>query len=341
MKSSTIASQIILDMLESAQRSGYDVKPLLRESGISANILVEPKSRVSFRQLSDLSLALMQLLDDESYGLLGKPLRRNTFKLLCYSAINGKTIADVLRIFTEFMNVLDLDIHFSLIQQNKHAKYQLTRTSNNAISNNYVIAHMFIILHRTLCWMARARIPLTQVDFDYPSPPYSSEYRYLFYGAPVSFDKADSAMSISEHYLALENTRTIDELNVFLKRMPLTILSQTIDEDLLSAQIRSWMERQINRHKHAPDIDAASSYLKRHPQSIRRQLNKEGTSYQSLKMEVRRDMAINLITRSDDSIEGIAAKLDFSEPSAFIRAFKSWTGLTPLSYRKLSLQGDG
>ena len=68
------------------------------------------------------------------------------------------------------------------------------------------------------------------------------------------------------------------------------------------------------------------------PQTLRRHLREEGTSFQELKDHLRRDLAIYQLG-SDLPIQRIAERLGFSEPSAFHRAFKKWTGLTPGAYR--------
>jgi len=44
---------------------------------------------------------------------------------------------------------------------------------------------------------------------------------------------------------------------------------------------------------------------------------------------MRRDLAIHYLTQQNLAISKIAQRLGFSEPSAFNRAFKSWTGITP------------
>jgi len=336
MKSSTIASAFVRNMLEGAIAKGHNVDHVLAENGISPDILLEDKSRVTFDQLARLSRSLMRLLDDESYGLTDKPQRKNTFKLICYSAINAETVGEALKLFVEFLDVVESSLGFELVPHNEQLTCRLKRHPESKIKNHYAIDHLMLVLHRTLCWMANTRIPILRVNLDYPPPAYRDEYRYIFYDAPIFFDQKHCSMTFNQKAMNLLNVRDKTQLVEFLKLAPLTLLSQTFKTDDLSSQLRNWLEKQITKHQVAPDIDAAAAHFRLHPQTMRRQLKKEGTSYQDIKTETRRDLAINLINHQKHSIESIAFQLNFSEPSAFIRAFKGWTGLTPLAYRKLS-----
>ena len=69
------------------------------------------------------------------------------------------------------------------------------------------------------------------------------------------------------------------------------------------------------------------------PQTLRRHLREEDTSFQEIKDHLRRDLAIYHLGRDELTINALAEQLGFSEPSAFHRAFKKWTGLTPGAYR--------
>ena len=80
-----------------------------------------------------------------------------------------------------------------------------------------------------------------------------------------------------------------------------------------------------------PDVAAA---LDIHPQTLRRRLSTEGTTFKDIKNQVRRDTALHFLGKQGLSIEEIAHRAGFSESSAFIRAFKGWTGVTPYTYRK-------
>ncbi|AMP09100.1 bacterial regulatory helix-turn-helix s, AraC family protein [Collimonas arenae] len=68
--------------------------------------------------------------------------------------------------------------------------------------------------------------------------------------------------------------------------------------------------------------------------TLRRKLSQEGQSYQAIKDNLRRDLAINYLSGSSRSIEDIAISLGFADPSAFHRAFKKWTGNSPGEHRR-------
>ena len=59
-------------------------------------------------------------------------------------------------------------------------------------------------------------------------------------------------------------------------------------------------------------------------QTLRRRLREEGSSYQEIKDNIRRDAAIGYLSRPQLSIMEIAQMMGFSEPSTFHRAFKKW-----------------
>ena len=69
-------------------------------------------------------------------------------------------------------------------------------------------------------------------------------------------------------------------------------------------------------------------------QSANVNINKIVSSLRSGQDELRRDMAINHLSDGNESVAEIAAALGFAETSAFHRAFKQWTGVSPGDYRR-------
>ncbi|WP_418648019.1 helix-turn-helix transcriptional regulator [Thauera butanivorans] len=67
--------------------------------------------------------------------------------------------------------------------------------------------------------------------------------------------------------------------------------------------------------------------------TVIRRLQDEGLSFQGIKDELRRDLAILNLTHQDVSLAEISYSLGFSSPAVFHRAFRHWTGMTPRGYR--------
>jgi AraC-like DNA-binding protein len=70
------------------------------------------------------------------------------------------------------------------------------------------------------------------------------------------------------------------------------------------------------------------------PATLRRRLHEDGTSFQAIKDQLRRDLAISHLSHSKRSTMDIGLELGFSERSAFHRAFKKWTGASPGEFRR-------
>ncbi|MDN6888112.1 AraC family transcriptional regulator, partial [Variovorax sp. CAN2819] len=73
--------------------------------------------------------------------------------------------------------------------------------------------------------------------------------------------------------------------------------------------------------------------------TLQRHLATEGTSFQALKDQLRRDLAIVRLNTSTVPLAALAEELGFADSAAFQRAFKTWTGGAPGSYRR-RLQPD-
>ncbi|WP_188434378.1 helix-turn-helix domain-containing protein [Halopseudomonas salina] len=76
------------------------------------------------------------------------------------------------------------------------------------------------------------------------------------------------------------------------------------------------------------------------PRHLRRKLSAEGTSYEQLVDEVRKEGAIRMISQGQLSLTSIAYELGFLDPSSFTRAFRRWTGMSPTAFRSMQRGAD-
>ena len=74
--------------------------------------------------------------------------------------------------------------------------------------------------------------------------------------------------------------------------------------------------------------------------SLHRKLAEEGSSLQSIKDDVHRRRAQELLRRTSLSIKEVAGRAGFTNEKSFSRAFRQWTGETPSDHRRRAA-GDG
>ncbi len=335
MESSTVSSAFALHMLEGARARGFDADRILAGCGIAPGILHQPRSRITLHQLSRLSESIVDLLDDELYGLLDRPQKRNTYRFMCYAMSQATNVREALHLASDFHNLLDNGLSCAVVDGPAGSAFVLTRRPRAIVRNHYALEQMLLSVHRTLCWLANARLPILRVDLDFPRPEYAAEYRYVFYGAPIHYQQSQCGFHLANSSLLLPNARTASDLKRLLERLPITLMTQTFEATDLPSQVRKWLERRLREDRAMPDITEAADYFQLHPQAMRRRLARDQTTYQDIKTETRRDLAINRVNTHELAIEEIAFQLGFSESSAFVRAFKSWTGFTPLAFRKM------
>lgn len=81
-------------------------------------------------------------------------------------------------------------------------------------------------------------------------------------------------------------------------------------------------------------IDAAARLLGLHKRTLNRRLAEKGTSFARLLGEVRFEIASQLLSETDLPFVDIAATLNYTDASAFSRAFRSWAGTSASTWRK-------
>jgi AraC-like DNA-binding protein len=83
-----------------------------------------------------------------------------------------------------------------------------------------------------------------------------------------------------------------------------------------------------------PSLVDLAKAMRMSPRTLKRRLSEHGTTYSTLRDDVRRQRALLLLDNRGLTIADVAAKLGYSEQPNFTRAFRKWMGMTPLAYRE-------
>ncbi len=99
-----------------------------------------------------------------------------------------------------------------------------------------------------------------------------------------------------------------------------------------SGRIQNLLLREIADGRF-PDIEGISLTFGYSIRTLRRKLKSEGMTFQHIKDQVRKDLAITYLEDSNLTIQKIGEMLGFSEATNFRKAFTRWTGYTPIAFR--------
>ncbi|MCP5206336.1 MAG: AraC family transcriptional regulator [Hahellaceae bacterium] len=331
MEDITISEHFLRAALSGAQAKGFDTKAMLLKANISPDVLSEKKARVTGKQYTRLMQALWNDMQDEFMGFYKHRSKPGTFATMCQLVIHSANLESVFRRGTQFYSLFEKPISLELSVVDNQASLIIRSEEELNDPMHFLQESLLVIWHRLCCWLIGTHIILDEASFTYSSPEHVGEYRHLFH-CPLHFCQDVTAIRFSTRYLQMPVLRDEIELRKFLRTSPADLLAKPDDSNSFTARIRKIIGRDLSADM--PDFEAVSSLLNVSPQTLRRRLKDENTSYQEIKDNLRRDMSIYHLCRREYTINEIAILVGFTEPSTFHRAFKKWTGLTPGAYRE-------
>jgi AraC-like DNA-binding protein len=333
-KSILIPIPMVMSCLEGALDAGHDIKPLLEKCDLSPDVISDPEARISVDQFAQLSRYTKELMNDEMYGLTARPIPIGALDVVSLTMVHAKTVGDALKRFLDFNKLFENSLIYDLVSKGNQTELIIHRRENWKVLNSFAIESSLSFPHRFLGWLANERIVLNQLLFDYSPPAYSSEYKQIFYCAPCLFNQKKISLQFDNVYLDHPIVQTEASLSQYMRRLPLDHFLRLDAGGKTTLAVRKCINPILHSTGVLPDFDDLAERMGLHPHTLRRQLQSEGTHYSAIKTQVRRDIATQLLGLGHLSVADIAYETGYTEPGAFIRAFKSWTGLTPLNFRQ-------
>lgn len=150
----------------------------------------------------------------------------------------------------------------------------------------------------------------------------------------VRFNQPTNSLIFDAQYLHKPLVRTPKELDSYLQRYPADLMTIPGENNSLESRIERLFISALSHGNLPPSVVDLSESLNLSPLTLYRKLQREGTTVQKIKDNVRREIAIHKLISDKYSVEEISTLLGFEEPRSFSRAFKNWTGLSPRNYCK-------
>ncbi len=331
----------IYGYLQGVVNQGIDPVEVLEDANLSPSLYTDPQASINGKELQRLILSIRTRLNDHYLGFLQVPGKLAMDAEAGRAAVKSDTLGEGIRHLSAFINAVRSDEERDLI--NHHGADEATLVYRFEGFQPGVDSHLLYWFRmywglRFYCWLIGQHIKLTRVDFSSPKPPESIDYEVAF-NCPVYFEQPLDCYHFDSKYLLEPIIRNEVELfsGGFFEKTPNWFSFPGRDQTLTSQVEQVIIE--LNRQGMAsPSIEVLAGIMAMSPRTLSRKLSKEKTSFQTIKTKVRSDIATRLLTESDLPIAQIAESIGFTEPGDFTRAFITWKGVTPSSYRQAQRQ---
>ena len=176
-----------------------------------------------------------------------------------------------------------------------------------------------------------ARRPFPRaIHFTHGEPSYRDEYERIL-SAPLTFASDRNALLVDDDFLTLAMPGANPYVARVLSRHAAALRAQAEKVKTMKGRVERVLVAALPSGGATLEFAARELGLSR--QGLSRRLKAEGATFDRVLKDLRRELAVHDLSEGL-SVSETAYRLGFSEPSAFSRAFKRWTGLTPRVYRE-------
>ena len=251
--------------------------------------------------------------------------------ILAYIALSCNTLAEALQRYSDFHRliydgstlVVHTEQHYLAIGWSE-VPFSLTTQLSNEIA-------MALMLQLLKHFMQREEIHLHEVHFTHAAPKNVRLYERYF-GCRVRFSQSTAQIILATHELAKPLRQGDDTLQRLLLQQAEALLQQLPHSTQLDQRLQQAILSGLQKnHYH---IEVIAQQLGLSVRQLQRHLQQQGSSYQQRTQQLRHVLAEQYLTNPQLSLKEIAFLLSYSEQSAFQRAFKQWTGITPQQWRR-------
>lgn len=334
MGEATVGAGFARGLLEFAVRKGADRRALAARAGLDPDALADQDRRIPFPAYVALMRAAKDLTGDPALALhYGEQVDIAEVSIVGLIGLAAETMLEALGQLNRYVPLI-----VETVNGGSGERFQLVR-DRRALW--LVDARLDAEAFPELTESAFAQLvsgprrigapPFVQaVEFSHADPGYRAEYERIFQ-APVTFGAARNAMRIAPGWVEHRVER--------LPRYVFGVLTGRADELMESlaneTSTRGRVEVRLLLRLHTGEAAAeeVARDLGMSRQTLYRRLRAEGTTFEQVLDELRRRLALGYLRGGKVSVGETAYLLGFSDPAAFSRAFKRWTGMNPSEAR--------
>ncbi len=328
----SISSGAIRKLLTALEQHGVESRSLAREAGIDPTLVADNDARVPIEQLHLLwELALARIARPDAALLGAMRYAPGDYGLVGFVAMNCATLGESLSQAVRFLALWTDDPSMTIAPDGTLSVVYATPFADRPglwMANEAALAE---IVHGARVATGTELAPI-EVRFAHAAPPDTSAHD-AFFGTKVAFGQSTTHVRFTAAQLATPLPKADAQLGTFLRALASDALARRpVREPSPLDRARKLIAEELQSG--VPELPTIARRLAVSERTLRRRLAEEATSFRALLDETRGDLARGYVVDPRIPLTEVAFLLGFSDPSAFHRAFRRWTGATPAEYRR-------
>jgi len=310
-----------------------DPRPLFDKAGLDISLLSNPDTRYPGNRVQQLWHLAVASSGDDCFGFVaGKQVQPVVLHGLGFSWLASDTLRDALTRLVRYSRLISTAANMQL-QDTGTCLDLVILPPTGAQNISYASQDAGMTGFLRMCRLTAGEdVDPSLVSLKRPRPECDAQLQ-AYFRAPIAYDADANTLSFAQTLVDTVLTNANAELARINDQVVVDYLAR-FDHDSLTMQVRSKIIERL--HDGTPNQETIAQSLNVSLRSLQRKLNNEDTNYKTLLESTRRELALHYIRETHRSLGEITYLLGFSEPSNFTRAFKRWTGVSPVSYREHS-----
>jgi AraC-like DNA-binding protein len=310
---------------------GIATEPLLGAAGLTQAAVGED-ALLPLGACREVLVRAVAATGNPAFGLdLGAAVPVHTHGTLAFAALSAGTVDTALRTLVRFVTLRTRAVRLEMAVEGEDAVLRTHEILPLAEARRVVLDALLVIELRLLEAVLGQDAGQIRCTLPHPAPAWAGQYAGLVL-RPVEFAGQCLSLRLPRELLSRPCPSQDGETHLLAVRE----CERRLEASRPGREIAGRVRRLLLEHGAPwPEAAGAAELLHMSPRTLFRRLASAGIRYQSLLDEVRREQAEWWLVHSEASIESIALKLGFEDPSNFSRCFRRWTGHTPRRYRAL------
>lgn len=301
-------------------------------AGLDFAQLMEPDARMPHGVAMSLLTDLVAAMGDPELGLkAGLAVRRGDMALVEVVANTRPTLRSAAELVGRYFKLVNSAGVFRLTEEGDvaHWTYETPGVIEPPAAHDLVVAALQSYV-RIFAGRDERRLA---VHFAHGDRTNLEAYRRIFQ-CDIKFDQRYTGTAFSAERLDWAIRDAIFGFAPALEAQASEQLARVEAERSFGDRVRDTLLANLERGLDTA-MSAAASRLGMSVATLRRRLAEEGTTHTQVLDDARKHLALSMIENRRLGVADVSHLLGFSDPAAYHRAFRRWTGTTPGAYAKL------